>query len=222
MDDAGRKQMEFLRRIVVPRTTAVLTMELQNGVVGPDALLPALVAAVADSGLLQVAGNVCRAARAVGARVVHATAEFRPDGAGFAENCKIFALDARRRRQVGGGLMDIGTPGARLVDELDQQPVDVVVPRLSGMTPFTPSALDQILRNMGITTMVLVGVSLNLGIIGAALTAVDLGYQVVVVRDAVIGVPREYGETVLNNSLSMISTIVTSAQLIDVWSSGAG
>ena len=222
MDDAGRKQMEFLRRIVVPRTTAVLTMELQNGVVGPDALLPALVAAVADSGLLQVAGSVCRAARAVGARVVHATAEFRPDGAGFAENCKIFALDARRRRQVGGGLMDIGTPGARLVDELDQQPVDVVVPRLSGMTPFTPSALDQILRNMGITTMVLVGVSLNLGIIGAALTAVDLGYQVVVVRDAVIGVPREYGEAVLNNSLSMISTIVTSAQLIDVWSSGAG
>ena len=63
----------------------------------------------------------------------------------------------------------------------------------------------------------LMGVSLNLGIMGGALSALDLGYQVVIVRDAVIGIPAEYGEAVLANSLAMIATIVTADELIAAW-----
>jgi nicotinamidase-related amidase len=216
---AERKRLDLVARLVVPEHTAVLTMELQNGVVGPDGVLPALRDVVTESSILDTAGRMCAVARATGVRVVHCTVEDRPDGAGFAENCKIFALVGKRRREGGAGPTDEGTPGARLVDQLDVQPADVIVPRLSGMTPFTPSNLDLILRNMGIRTVVLMGVSLNLGIFGAALTALDLGYQVVVVRDAVIGLPVEYGEMVLNNSISMIATIVTSAELTAAWDS---
>jgi nicotinamidase-related amidase len=64
------------------------------------------------------------------------------------------------------------------------------------------------------------GVSLNLGITGAALSALDLGYQVVVVRDAVVGVPIEYGDAVLANTISMIATIATSDEIVDIWSGG--
>ena len=62
------------------------------------------------------------------------------------------------------------------------------------------------------------GVSLNLGIIGSALSAIDLGYQVVVVRDAVVGLPRAYAEAVLQNSIALIATIVTSEELLAAWS----
>ena len=44
------------------------------------------------------------------------------------------------------------------------------------------------------TTVVATGVSVNVGIMGLCLSAVDLGYQVVLVRDAVAGVPAEYGK----------------------------
>jgi nicotinamidase-related amidase len=86
------------------------------------------------------------------------------------------------------------------------------------MTPFTSTSLDQILRNLGIHTVVTTGVSVNLGIFGMALTALDLGYQVVLVRDAVAGVPVDYAQAVIDNSLSLITTVVTADELIAAWS----
>jgi nicotinamidase-related amidase len=203
---------DFLRRILDPATTAVLTMELQQGVVGPESLLPALVDEVHRTGIVDVARRVCDTAREAGARVLHCTAVGRPDGAGSATNCRILASNAKLRRQRGYGPTDLGTPGADLMPGLED-PRDIVVSRMHGMTPFTSTSLDQILRNLGIHTVVATGVSLNVGILGMALSAVDLGYQVVVVRDAVAGVPAEYGAAVLEHSLSMIATVVTSEEV---------
>ena len=78
-------------------------------------------------------------------------------------------------------------------------------------------ALDQLLRNMGIRTVVATGVSVNLGIFGMCLTALDLGYQVVVVRDGVAGIPADYADAVIDNSLSYIATVVTADELLGVW-----
>ena len=212
-------RVRLLRRLADPAHTAVLTMELQNGVVGPDSIVPALPLAVKAAGILPVAGAVCAAARASGIRVVHCTEEDRADGAGGAVNCRIFALSAKRRAETGGGATDIGTPGARLVDELGLDPRDIIVPRMHGMSPFTSTALDQILRNLGITSIVLTGVSVNLGIFGASMSALDLGYQVLLVRDAVTGIPAEYADAVIDNSLSLITTVVQSQELISLWTS---
>jgi biuret amidohydrolase len=206
-----------LRQLVQPSHCAIVTMELQKGIVGGEAILPALPVAVQQAGILDVAGRVCRAGRQHGVRVLHATMRERPDGAGQAVNCRIFAVGAKRRAEHGSSPTDIGQPGVALVDELDVQPSDIEVPRMHGMTPFNGTELDAVIRNLGVHTIVLMGVSLNLGIIGAALSALDLGYQVVVVRDAVIGVPQEYGEAILANSLAMIATIVTADELIGAW-----
>jgi nicotinamidase-related amidase len=192
-------------------------MELHHGVVGEGGLLSALVEEVARSGMLATVGRLCAAARQVGARVVHCTAESRPDGAGSATNCKIFALGARMRREQGSGPTDIGTPGTRLVAEVGANGRDIIVPRLHGMTPFTSTSLDQILRNLGVRTVIATGVSVNLGIFGMAMTALDLGYQVVVVRDAVAGVPADYAQAVIDNSLTMISTVVSADELLAAW-----
>jgi len=205
-----------LRTLVAPAHTALLTMEMQNGIVGEAAILPILPQAVQAAGMLPIAGKVAKAARAAGVRVVHGTAVEREDGAGAAINCKIFSIGDKRRRE-GTSPIIIGSEGAQLVAELDVQPSDIEVPRIHGMTPFTSTALDQILRNLGVTTVVIMGVSLNLGILGASLTALDLGYQVVVVRDAVVGIPKEYADAVLANSIAMIATVAGSDELIAAW-----
>jgi nicotinamidase-related amidase len=209
------KRAGFRGALLQPSTTAVLTMELQEGIVGEGALFPDLVAEVRRSGMLDQVRRVCAGARASGARVVHCTAVTRPDGAGAAINCKIFALTERMRVERGSTPNEIGSPGAELVAGIED-PADFVVPRLHGMTPFTSTALDQILRNLGVRTVVATGVSVNLGIMGMALSALDLGYQVVIVRDAVAGVPSDYARSVLDNSLSLIATLLTTDELLAI------
>ena len=53
------------------------------------------------------------------------------------------------------------------------------------------------------------GVSVNLGVLGLAIEAVNLGYQVVVPRDAVAGLPQDYADAVLDNTFPLISTLTT-------------
>ena len=214
MDD---KQMARLRSVMDLKHTAVLTMELQQGVVGEGALMKALVEEVDRVGVRTTAGRLCDEARSRSIRVVHCVAENRPDGVGEIENCKVFAMNARLRRETGGTPIDQGTPGALLVPELGPQPSDVVVSRVHGLSPFTQTSLDQILRNLDIKTLVVMGVSINLGIFGTVMSAVDLGYNVVIVSDGVCGVPREYAESVLQNSLSLLATIASADEVVAAW-----
>lgn len=219
MTTASGRELEGLAALVDPASTAVLTMELQRGVVGPDAMMKALVERVSAAGTVRAAAAVCDAARAAGARVVHCVVHTRSDGAGTAVNCRILGLADKLRREQGIAPTLAGSDGARLVPELGEYPRDLLAVRGHGLTPFTATSLDQTLRNLGVTTVVATGVSVNVGITGLCLSAVDLGYQVVLVRDAVAGVPAEYEEAVIEHSLAMVATVVTSAELLEVWES---
>ena len=211
------KQKNRLTGLLVAETTAVLTMELQNGVVGEGALMKALVDEVERVGVRATAGRLCIAARDRGIQVVHCVAENRADGRGATDNCKVFAMNNRLRRETGSTPIDQGTDGSKLVSELGPDDRDIVVPRIHGLTPFTQTSLDQILRNMSIRTLVVTGVSVNMGIFGTVMSAVDLGYNVIIVRDGVCGVPREYSDAVLENSLSLLATIATADEVIGAW-----
>lgn len=187
-------------------------MELQRGVIGDLAMIPELADEVRAVGLLGNIAALCAAARTVGARVVHCTAEFRADGAGSKANAPILRAGAG-----GDGHLVIGTPSTQVVPELDQQPSDLVCPRLHGLTPFTGTALDQLLRNCGVETVVATGVSLNIGVIGLAMEAVGLGYTVVVPPDAVAGVPHDYAQQVLARTVAPLAYRVSTAQILQTW-----
>ncbi len=75
-----------LAALLDPTHTAVVTMELQRGVVGEGAAIRELADVVAAHDVVDRAVDVVRAARAAGARVVHCTAEFRADRAGSRDN----------------------------------------------------------------------------------------------------------------------------------------
>lgn len=47
--------------------------------------------------------------------------------------------------------------------------------------------------------------------------AVNAAYRVVVPRDAVAGVPADYGTAVIDNTLSVLTTISTTQALVDAW-----
>ena len=217
MATASGGDPQTLASLVDPASTAVLTMELQRGVVGPGAMMESLRQQVAAAGTVRAAAAVCNAARAAGARVVHCVVQTRGDGAGGAVNCRILGLADKLRREQGIAPTMAGADGERLVPELGEDPRDLLMVRWHGLTPFTSTALDQTLRNLGVTTVVATGVSVNVGIMGLCLSAVDLGYQVVLVRDAVAGVPEDYADSVIEHSLAMVATVVTSAQLLEAW-----
>jgi nicotinamidase-related amidase len=62
------------------------------------------------------------------------------------------------------------------------------------------------------------GVSLNVGVTNLSMDAMNRGYDVVVPRDACAGVPPEYGEQVLENTISMIARLTTTDELLQIWS----
>jgi nicotinamidase-related amidase len=202
-----------LDELVAPDHTAVLTMELQRGVSGDLATLPVLAQELKDRGVIDAAASVCRAARVAGVRVVHCTAVTRPDEAGRLQNCRLLKATSK-----GAHVFEVGAPGAEVMPELEPGPDDVEMPRLHGLTPFTGTSLDRVLRNMGVSTVVATGNSLNIGVLGLVLSAVDLGYQVVVPEDAVAAVPADYAEPLLTNTISLLATVVTSQDLLAVWS----
>ena len=89
--------------------------------------------------------------------------------------------------------------------------------RLHGISPFAGTELDPILRSVGVTTVVPVGVSVNRGILGICIEAVNYGYHVVLPTDCVAGYPAEYAAMVLEHTLAPITSQTTSDPLVDAW-----
>jgi nicotinamidase-related amidase len=77
--------------------------------------------------------------------------------------------------------------------------------------------LDAVLRNLEVSTIVVVGVSLNIAIPNVVMDAVNVGYRVVLPKDAVAGIPAEYGAAMIANTLSLLATITTTDDLLQLW-----
>ena len=81
----------------------------------------------------------------------------------------------------------------------------------------TGTTLDITLRNLGIKTVVATGVSVNLGVFGLCVEAVNLGYRVILPRDCVAGFPADYADLVIKNSLAQLCTLTTSEAVAAAW-----
>lgn len=200
-----------LAELAAPAHTAIVTQECQGAVVGPNAGL-AVLAAEARREALPNIERLLPVARDAGVMVVHCLVQRRSDGLGGNHNAKIFAIGA-------GGDVAItpGTPGAELLPELGPAPTDLVLRRNHGIGPMGGTDLDAVLRNLGVSTIVAVGVSVNLAITNLCMDAVNKAYRVVVPRDAVAGIPADYAATIIDNMLSLLATITTTDELIRTW-----
>jgi len=201
-----------LAALVSPAHTALVFQEVQNGVVGTPSVLPALADAAADVHLVSHCAQLARAARAAGITVVHCTAETRDDGRGANRNARLFLGVKQAPVKLSPGSEAVQVPA-----EIGVVADDIVLARYHGLGPMTGTQLDPVLRNLGVTTIVGAGVSLNVGMTNLAFDAVNRGYQIVIPRDAVAGVPADYGQAVLDNTLNVIATLTSTADLVRVW-----
>lgn len=200
--------------LVAPERTAIVINECQRGVVGDLGNLKMLRDAVAPT--LVNLGRLARAGRAAGVQVIHCVVKGRADGKGSNQNHRMAGL-AKRAREAGVAPLDPEL-FSQVVPEIGVEPEDFVLSRIHGMSPMSDTGLDSLLRNLGVRTLVVGGVSLNVGVTNLAMDAMNRGYDVVAPRDAATGVPVEYGEAVLENTISMIARLTTTDELVGIWS----
>lgn len=195
--------MMDLAELVRPAHTALVTSECQKGVLGPDAVFPEL-ASVAQDMVVNV-GRLARAARSAGVAVVHCVADRREDGRGSNTNARLFgAAQAKPLTSV-------------VVDEIGVAEEDIVLSRLHGVGPMGRTDLDPVLRNLGVRTIVVTGVSVNVAVTNLVMDAVNAGYRVVLPRDAVAGVPPSYADAVIDNTLKLLATVCSSTDVVGAW-----
>ncbi len=182
-----------------PASTAVVCVECQNGVLGPDSILPALAAESKE--LVRNLGRLLPAVRKAGVRVVHATFEgIRPDA--DPGSAPLWKATARSRE------WHPGHPATQVLPDLFDE-TDVVIPRRHGLSPTRGTDLSPNLRTLGIRTVLLTGVSLNVALPATALDLGQDGFRLLIVRDAVGASTPEYGEQVLRNTMSMLGRLTT-------------
>jgi nicotinamidase-related amidase len=190
-------------------TVAVVCIECQNGVLGPASVLPQLAA---DSGdLVANLRRLLNAARSAGVRVVHATYEGALGGSHVGT--------ARIWRALGPATADWrpGASATQVIPELLAR-TDLVLPRHHGLFPTLGSELLSVLGNLGVRTVVLAGVSLNLALPHTAGHTTQAGFNLVIPRDAVGGTPAAYAEQVLTNTMAFLGRITMVDDLIAEWS----
>ncbi|MFE9097487.1 cysteine hydrolase [Streptomyces sp. NPDC007264] len=200
---------EQLRALLDPRTTVLLTVECQQGVVGPDSALPELAEEARASGALANVARLVAAAHEGGVQVIHTIAERRPDGRGASRNARLFRAAERLPVQQLSG-----TAAVRVAEPVEVTEEDLVVRRLHGLSPVAGTEVDALLRNLGCRTLVVTGVSANVAVPNAVFDAVNGGYQAVVPADAIAGVPPEYTPAMVRNTLALVATIATTDEVL--------
>jgi biuret amidohydrolase len=204
-----------LADLVRPAQAAVVISEMQRGIVG-DLAPPAtaeLVDAVRAADLPGRIAALADGARTCGVPVVHATLQFRARHVGTRINTPLMAVTLGR----DPGHLRAGTPAAEIIPELAPHPDDVVHARHHGMSAFTGTDLDAVLRSLDVRTLVIVGVSVNEAVIGMAIEAVNLGYRVAVVRDAVLGLPVSFAEDMLRYAVRLLGATPTVDEVLAAW-----
>ena len=197
--------------LVDPAHTVLLLQECQKGVIGPLSNLPEM----AEAAKKEMIPNVVRlaaAARQAGVRVIHATAAHPPDMWGANSNARVFLGVLKSPVKLIHG-----TEAVEVLDEIGVEGDDILFFRQHGLSPMQGTELDSLMRNAGVTTIVLAGVSANIAIPNTTFDAVNRSYQVVIPRDAISGTPPEYTEQLLQHTLGYIATLTTTADLVTAW-----
>ncbi|MEU1404400.1 cysteine hydrolase [Streptomyces sp. NPDC005728] len=201
---------EQLGELLDPASTVLLTVECQQGVVGPDSALPELAREARSSGALRNVARLVAAAHEAGVQVIHAIAERRPDGRGASRNARLFRAAERLPVQ-----QLTGTTAVRVAPPIEVTEEDFVVRRLHGLSPIQGTDVDALLRNLGCRTLIVTGVSANVAVPNAVFDAVNRGYTAVVPADAIAGVPADYTPVMIRNTLALVATISSTDEVLD-------
>jgi nicotinamidase-related amidase len=196
--------------------TALLYFDMLKG--GIDRF-PERRAAMEAAGVIESCRQVLQAGRTAGLAVLYARANHRPDGAdAFAGRLTDVDMEGRSRQAadatVGlGYLVHAGSADAEVIDELRPAPADYDIPK-KRWSAFFQTHLDLSLRTRGVDTIVLMGISTEVGIASTAFSARDLDYNLVIVRDACWSRREGAHELLMDRVFPLMARVRTAEQVV--------
>jgi nicotinamidase-related amidase len=180
-----------------PRTSALVLIDLQNGIVGMN------LAPRPGPDVLAACRDLAARFRAAGGLVVLVHVGFAPD---YADSLRQ-PVDAPMQRPPGG----LPAGWADLAEGL-AQPGDVTILKRQ-WGAFYGTDLDLQLRRRGIRTLVLGGIATNFGVESTARSAWEHGYAVVIAEDACATMSAELHEMAIRFIFPRIARVTTAERI---------
>lgn len=189
-----------------PAKTALLLVHWQKEIADPAGRnsedMPGRLAA---KGIVERTQAVLEASRKKGMLVVFVNGVHKP---GYPE------LAARTvplaKMLIQRGVMLQGSWGVDVIDQLKPIESDIVIENYSSSS-FCYTPLDLLLRNRGITNIVLSGIATHVAIESTARDGFNRGYTVYTLEDCCLATSEEIHDWAINNTLSLIG-FVTDAE----------
>lgn len=184
-----------------PRRAALLVMDYQPGIVGR---LPE------PEPLLAKANQAIAAARDAGATIGYVRVALADeDYAAVPETNKTFAAAAAARA------MHHEAPETAIDDRVARRPQDIVV-RKTRVGAFSTTDLHEQLRERGIDTLILAGISTSGVVLSTVRDAADRDYRVLVLEDASIDPDAEVHALLTGKVFPRQADVIATDQLADL------
>jgi nicotinamidase-related amidase len=205
-----------MMRVMDGARSALVVNEMQSSMVGPDVEGPM---AAAGRAVLPNIVRLVEGARHADVPVIHCLKIFRRDGVARNRNIVLY-----KRRDAASAPLDRPpiadsrpVAGTEVHPALGPDERDVVVSRLHGMSSISDTGVDPLLRTLGVDTVVVTGISVNIGVTNVTMDLVNRGYDVIVPRDAIGGTPASFTDLAIEHILRYLATITTTDDLLGAW-----
>lgn len=187
-----------------PARTALLVMDYQTGV----------LSALADpTSLLARAADAIAVVRRMGGHIGYVRVAFNDaDVAAMPASNKM----ANRVAAAGKNLHN-DSPATAIHDDLAPEPGDIVV-RKTRVGPFSTTDLDRQLRERGITTLILAGISTSGVVLSTVRDAADRDYRLFVLADATADPDPDVHDFLTTKIFPRQADVITVADLTELMS----
>jgi nicotinamidase-related amidase len=190
---------------------ALILNECQNNMINVEvAPQNPLARLIHERGMVEKLAALAQACREAGVLVVHSTIAPRPDFVGTEATSLLLASLVKKK------IVYEGAPGAAIHPALTPQEGDVVLNRVHGLAPFHGTELEWILRAEKVSTVIVTGVSTNVGVPGACLEATQRAFTAVVPEDCIAGSSTEIHDFQVKHTLPLLATVTTSEDIKQV------
>ena len=198
--------------------SALIVVDIQNDFVSKDGYFDKLAKAHPEMGidmefLASPISNVVRLAaafREAGRPVIYIRHVLEPD---YSDACYPYWRLPEDMGPIENKFIVMGTWGAQIVDELAPQKGEQVVDK-KGYNGFHNTSLDAILRNLGVNTCVMTGVTTCVCVTSTTRAGIERNFRMIFVSDCTAEVGREAHEAELQILSRAYADIKTTDEVI--------
>ena len=186
--------------------TAILSIHLVNDIVGEGTAFGSLFyPQVVERDVIARSNEAFAAVREADGLVVHVCIALAPDYSDSDPNIPLLAMAEQ------AGALQVGSEGASLLDDVNVNSSDATLTHIRP-GPFTGSELENLLRERGITDVIVSGVATNASVDSTVRQASDLGFKTYLLEDACSAATPEAHAAAVETA-GLFARIITTADL---------